>query len=415
MSSVVQAIISTNKLVSSSNKELVENICDAFQQAKAHQLPYELSYRVSTVPLELVHMDVCGPAVKSSGGFSYYVSFLDDFSKFLWIYLLKHESDVEHVFYQFQKHVERSLGVKILSVQSDWGGEYQKLHRYFQNTGITHRLSCPHTHQQNGAIERKHCHLVETALALLAQACYLINRMPSRVIHNETPVTKLFNIPVRYEALRGFGCACWPNLRPYNNRKLSFRSIRCVFLGYSPDHLGFKCLDRSTGRIYISRDVVFDETIYPFSIDHSQNSQPTEDLLLLPDPARNSSMCNDMDCATNPVPSIAVSGAGAPVDSSFHGVHVPPDDDHGAPDPAAPDDHAAHNDVASDTDSEPASPPTPARGPAYDADHDSPAPSPSASSSPSPSPAPAPAPTHPMRTRLQNNKVRLVRLYDGII
>jgi hypothetical protein len=122
-----------------------------------------------------------------------------------------------------------------------------------------------------------------------------------------------------------------------------------------------------------------------------------------------------MDCATNPVPSIAVSGAGAPVDSSFHGVHVPPDDDHGAPDPAASDDHAAHNDVASDTDSEPASPPTPARGPAYDADHDSPAPSPSAASSPSPSPAPAPAPTHPMRTRLQNNKVRLVRLYDGII
>jgi hypothetical protein len=104
------------------------------------------------------------------------------------------------------------LGVKILSVQSDWGGEYQKLHRYFQNTGITHRLSCPHTHQQNGAIERKHRHLVETALALLAQACVplrfwddailmacsLINRMPSRVIHNETPpqncLTSLFGM-----------------------------------------------------------------------------------------------------------------------------------------------------------------------------------------------------------------------------
>jgi histone deacetylase 1/2 len=102
-SSIVQAIISTNKLVSSSNKKLVEHICDACQQAKAHQLPYELSYRVSTIPLELVHTDVWGPAVKSSGGFSYYVSFLDDFSKFSWVYLLKHKSDVEHVFYQFQK------------------------------------------------------------------------------------------------------------------------------------------------------------------------------------------------------------------------------------------------------------------------------------------------------------------------
>lgn len=195
-SSIVQSIISNNKLVSSSNKELVEHICDACQQAKVHQLPYELSNRVSTIPLELVHTDVWGPAVKSSGGFRYYVSFLDDFSKFSWVYLLKHKSDVEHVFYQFQKRVERSLGVKFLSVQSDWGGEHQKLHPYFQDTGITHRLSCPHTHQQNGAIERKHRHLVETVLVLLAQACvplrfwddailtacYLINRMPSRVI-----------------------------------------------------------------------------------------------------------------------------------------------------------------------------------------------------------------------------------------
>jgi hypothetical protein len=184
-----------------------------------------------------------------------------------------------------------------------------------------------------------------------------------------------------------------------------------VFLRYSPDHLGFKCLDRSTGRIYISRDVVFDETIYPFSIDHSQNSQPTEDLLLLPDPARDSSMCNDMDCATNMVPSIAVSGAGDHVDSPLHGMHVPPDIDHGAPDPAAQDDHAAQDDAASDTDSAPASPSTLARGPAHGADHDSPAPSPSAASSPSPSPAP----THPMRTRLQSNKVRAIHLYDGII
>ena len=128
---IVQAIISSNKLASSSNKELVEHICDECQQAKVHQLPYQLSSRVSTVSLELVHTDVWGPAVKSSGGFSYYVSFLDDFSKFTWVYLLKHKSDVEHVFYQFQKRVERSLGFKILSVQSDWGGEYQNLHRYF--------------------------------------------------------------------------------------------------------------------------------------------------------------------------------------------------------------------------------------------------------------------------------------------
>jgi histone deacetylase 1/2 len=111
-----------------------------------------------------------GPRYQLVGGFSYYVSFLYDFSKLTWVYLLKHKSDVEHVFYEFQKQVERTLGTKIISVQSEWDGEYQKINQYFKNTGISHRISCPHTHQQNGAIERKHRHLVETTLALLAQS-----------------------------------------------------------------------------------------------------------------------------------------------------------------------------------------------------------------------------------------------------
>ena len=231
------------------------------------------------MPLELVHSDVWGPARTSSGGYKYYVSFVDDYSRFCWIYLLKHKSDVEEVFYAFQAHVERLLNAKIKAVQSDGGGEYQKLGRYFQRTGISHRVSCPHTSQQNGVAERKHRHLVETGLALLAHsslplhywdeafltACYLINRMPTPVINKETPLYRLLHVQPNYSFLRIFGCTCWPSLRKYNSHKLDFRSKACVFLGYSPMHKGYKCLDRSTGRIYISRDVVFDETVFPSS------------------------------------------------------------------------------------------------------------------------------------------------------
>jgi hypothetical protein len=97
----------------------------------------------------------------------------------------------------------------------------------------------------------------------------LINRLPSTVIQSQTPIERLFGNKGDYSFLRIFGCACWPNLRPYNKRKLQFRSTQCAFLGYSGIHKGYKCLDISTGRVYISRDIVFDETVFPFASLHS--------------------------------------------------------------------------------------------------------------------------------------------------
>jgi hypothetical protein len=90
--------------------------------AKSHQLPYPKSSSVSTSPLELVFSDVWGPASESFGRFKYYVSFIDDYSKFTWIYLLKKKSDVFQKFHDFQHHVERLFDKKILAVQTDWGG-----------------------------------------------------------------------------------------------------------------------------------------------------------------------------------------------------------------------------------------------------------------------------------------------------
>jgi histone deacetylase 1/2 len=177
--------------MSSHNKNLA--ICDACQQGKSHQLLFVSSSRVVTTPLELVFSDVWGPAQTSVSGHKYYVSFIDAYSRFTWLYLLQSKADVFHVFLQFQLHVERLLQHKIIHVQSDWGGEYRNLNSFFNKLGISHRVSCPHTHQQNGAVERKHHHIVETGLTLLAHAsvpfrfwsdafttaCFLINRTPT--------------------------------------------------------------------------------------------------------------------------------------------------------------------------------------------------------------------------------------------
>jgi hypothetical protein len=97
---------------------------------------------------------------------------------------------------------------------------------------------------------------------------YLVNRLPTKVINNSTPLEHLHNKKPDYTALRIFGCACWPHLRPYNNHKLPFYPNDVYFLGYSDIHKGYKCLEVSSGRIYISQDVIFDEEVFPFSTLH---------------------------------------------------------------------------------------------------------------------------------------------------
>lgn len=126
----VHRILRDNSLPFESNKALA-HVCDACQQAKSRQLPFPKSVSVSKAPLELVFSDVWGPAPTSVGRHDYYVSFIDDYSKFTWIYLIKHKSEVFQKFRDFQAHAERLLNCKILSMQTDWGGEYQKLSSFF--------------------------------------------------------------------------------------------------------------------------------------------------------------------------------------------------------------------------------------------------------------------------------------------
>lgn len=126
-------------------------------------------------------------------------------------------------------------------------------------------------------VERKLRHVVETGLTLLAQASlplkfrseafnsvvFLINRMPTKVLDGISPLQKLYNIKPDYNNLKTFGCLCFPYLKPLNSNKFDYKSKPCTLIGYCTNQKGYKCIDPS-GRIFISRHVIFDEKIFPY-------------------------------------------------------------------------------------------------------------------------------------------------------
>lgn len=95
-------------------------------------------------------------------------------------------------------------------------------------------------------------------------AVYLINRLSTKFHHYKTPYELMYGHVPKYDHLHVFGCLCYTYLRPYTQNKLEPRSRMCVFLGYPSHYHGFRCLDLTTGRIYISSQVVFDEQSFPY-------------------------------------------------------------------------------------------------------------------------------------------------------
>jgi len=228
--------------------------CDACVTGKAHQFPFSLSTTVYHHPLELIYIDIWGPSAEcANNGASYYISFLDSYSKYTWIYLLNAKSQALAAFECFKLFYENQTGFKIKTIQTDNAKEFVVFNTFLLKHGIQHRFICPHTHEQNGAIERKHRHITDMGLSMLVvaslpvkfwaeafiTATHIINVLPSTVLKGQTPYEHLLKTKPNYTKFRSFGCACYPILRPYNKLKLDFRSACCLFLGYNLHNKGY--------------------------------------------------------------------------------------------------------------------------------------------------------------------------------
>ncbi|KAL4569482.1 hypothetical protein LXL04_025120 [Taraxacum kok-saghyz] len=261
------------------------NSCFIGKSSKLHLLP---SDNKSSHVLDLLFCDVWGPAPTTSYDGHNYFLFSGD--------CLPTKFPISPS-RPLKLPVPTAMGQKRSKIKIDLTEIW--VVTFFSSLGIIHRVSCPHTSEQNGTVERRHRHVVEIGLTLLAQsnvpkrfwdfafetAVYLINRMPSRTTTGTSPFELLLKRKPDLSFLRVFGCQCYPHLRPYNAHKMDFRSTSCVFLGYSTSNHGYRCFDPSSDRIYIARHVRFNEHSFPFTSNLTPTPFSTEPYVsVYPDP-----------------------------------------------------------------------------------------------------------------------------------
>jgi hypothetical protein len=194
-------------------------------------------------------------------GSKYYLIILDDYIHYLCTFPLKLKSVTFTTLSRFFAYVSTQFGGTVKTIQCDNWCEFDNSST--QNGKVKHIIR-----SVNNVIRTL---LIQTSLPGrywaegLHIATYLLNRLPTTMIQVACPRLALFGSAPSYEHLRIFVCTCYPNTTITALHKLSPRSTRCVFLGYSVDHKGYRCLDLSTNHLIVSRHVVFDKDIFPLA------------------------------------------------------------------------------------------------------------------------------------------------------
>ena len=229
--------------------------------------------------LDLVHSDVCGPMkTRSLGGALYFVTFIDDHSRKLWVFTMKTKDQVLGYFKHFVALVERQTGKNLKCIRSDNGGEYSgPFDVYCKEHGIRHQKTPPKTPQLNGLAERMNRTIVERVRCLISQSglaqtfwgealssvVHVLNLSPSAPLEGDCPERVWTGKDISYGHLRVFGCKAFVHIPKDERSKLEMKSRQCVFIGYGQDEFGYRFYDPVGKKLLRSRDVVFieDQTI----------------------------------------------------------------------------------------------------------------------------------------------------------
>ncbi|GAX80554.1 hypothetical protein CEUSTIGMA_g7991.t1 [Chlamydomonas eustigma] len=226
-----------------------------------------------TEKLGLLHMDVCGPIEPTSmGGSRYIATFLDDYTKFSVVRLIKVKNQVPEEIKSVIAELERQTGLQVKAIRSDRGGEYinQTLQDYLKKKGIVQQLTAPYSPEQNGKAERLNRTLVERVRSMLHSSQVSKNLWAEAVVtancrrncspttgHTKTPWELFYNVKPDVSNMRIFGSIAYVHTPKELRKKLDPKGKPGIFLGYEPHAKAYRVL--VDGKVKISKDVVVDE------------------------------------------------------------------------------------------------------------------------------------------------------------
>ena len=235
--------------------------------------------------MEIFHTDVWGPSLVSSlGGSRFHVTFIDDFSRKVWVYFLKHKFDVFATFKKWKAEVENQTGCKVKCLRSDNEEEYDKskFKEFCAAEGIKLMRTVTSKARQNRIAEkmkeiaermnrtlnerarsmRIHCGLPKIFWAdAVSTAAYLINRGPLVPLGFKIPEEVWTGKELKYSHLRTFGCTACVHVDPEKRDKLDAKAVKCYFIGYGSDFFGYRFWDDKNRKILRHCDVTFDESV----------------------------------------------------------------------------------------------------------------------------------------------------------
>ncbi|KAJ9557500.1 hypothetical protein OSB04_012114 [Centaurea solstitialis] len=245
--------------------------CESCLSGKMTKQPFNSENERATDLLEIIHTDVCGPfSHVARGGYRYFITFTDDFSRYGYVYLMRHKSETFEKFKEYQNEVHNLLDKRIKFLRSDRGGEYlsDEFDNHLMECGIVSQLTPPYTPQMNGVSERRNRTLLDMVRTMMCHstlpisfwghaletAAHILNRAPTKSVE-KTPYELWKGKKPNISFLKIWGCEVYVK-RP-TSEKLKPKSDKCFFVGYPKTTVGYYFYNPEENKVFVARNGKF--------------------------------------------------------------------------------------------------------------------------------------------------------------